>query len=165
MKKMKIVFSLFLMTIAVLSACNTNNSVTINEEDGFIAIDEMARIVSVISSGKETNYTFSVGISSPDTGCNQYANWWEVVTEDGELLYRRILGHSHVNEQPFHRSGGTINILSDQVVIIRAHMNTSGYGTKAFIGTVNSGFKETSLADDFAQSLATVNPLPEECAF
>lgn len=162
---MKILLTLFLTVTTILSPCYTNDSLSNDEVDVVVSNKELASIVSVTSSGMENNYTFSVGISSPDIGCSQYANWWEVVTEDGALLYRRILGHSHVNEQPFIRSGGTINIATDQVVIIRAHMNTSGYGTKAFIGSVSNGFTETILDNEFAQTLATVAPLPKRCAF
>jgi len=60
-----------------------------------------AKIISVEVSGVPDNYTFNVGVSSPDTGCDQYADWWEVITEEGELIHRRILAHSHVTEQPF----------------------------------------------------------------
>lgn len=162
---MKILPTLFLTITTILSSLNTNNSL-FNDVTGVVIYNEkMASIVSVTSSGTENNYTFNVGISSPDTGCSQYANWWEVVKEDGTLLYRRILGHSHVNEQPFIRSGGTISIASDQVVIIRAHMNTSGYGTKAFIGSVSDGFSETILDVTFAEALAKVAPQPNGCAF
>lgn len=163
-KKMKFLLSLFFVVTTLLSACNSDEE-SKNTNDVIVSNEEKASVVSVTSSGMDSNYTFSVGISSPDTGCSQYANWWEVVTEDGTLLYRRILGHSHVNEQPFIRSGGTINIANDQVVIIRAHMNTSGYGTKAFIGSVTNGFMATILDDNFAQTLSTVSPLPGSCAF
>ncbi len=116
-------------------------------------------------SGNENAYTFKVGIESPDKGCNQYANWWEVISENGDLVYRRILGHSHVNEQPFIRSGGTVNISKDQVIIIRAHMNTSSYGTQTFKGSVANGFALFTTAKDFAKELATEQPLPSGCAF
>lgn len=164
-KNMKFIFSLFFSISTILSACTGNDKASINENDKEITNDEKATIVSVVSSGTENSYTFNVGISSPDIGCNQYADWWEVITEDGSLLYRRILEHSHVNEQPFVRSGGTIKIISDQIVIIRVHMNTSGYGTKAFIGSVNEGFIATTLNEDFLQSLDKEEPLPSGCAF
>jgi len=106
-----------------------------------------------------------VGISSPDTGCEQFADWWEIITENGTLLSRRILLHSHVNEQPFTRSNGGVTITSDQIVIIRAHMNTLGYGTEVFKGSITSGFSATTISGDFASELATQAPLPSGCAF
>jgi hypothetical protein len=123
-----------------------------------------ANVRSVQVSGDEGAYQFSVGISSPDTGCDQYADWWEVVSQDGVLIYRRILLHSHVGEQPFVRSGGPVAIPSDSVVIIRAHMNTDGYGGVVFQGSVGSGFVETELDRDFAADLNGKPPLPEGCA-
>ena len=124
-----------------------------------------AKIVSVTTSGSENKYNFSVGISSPDKGCDQYANWWEVISEDGELIYRRILTHSHVNEQPFIRSGGDVSIKKDEIVIIRVHMNSSGYSLIAFRGSVTSGFNEFKTEENFAASLANQAPLPTGCAF
>ncbi|WP_232829156.1 hypothetical protein [Aureibaculum luteum] len=153
------ILSIFFSISIILSACTTKEEPINNENDKLVAI------VSVVSSGTENAYNFSVGISSPDTGCNQYADWWEVIAEDGTLLYRRILDHSHVNEQPFVRSGGTIEISSTQIVIIRAHMNTSGYGILAFKGSVDQGFKSTTLDEGFLQNLASVAPLPTGCAF
>ena len=72
-----------------------------------------ANITAVTTSGSPGGYTFSVAITSPDTGCAQYADWWEVLDENGELLHRRVLAHSHVSENPFTRSGGSIPIQSN----------------------------------------------------
>jgi hypothetical protein len=106
-----------------------------------------------------------VGVSSPDEGCDQYADWWEVVTQDGELVYRRILLHSHVNEQPFVRGGGPVDISPDTVVWVRAHMHPTGYGGLAMRGSVAQGFEQTELSPDFASELAETTPLPEGCNF
>lgn len=125
----------------------------------------LADVVSVEVSGEPGNYTFSVGISSPDTGCEQYADWWEVVSEDGELLHRRILLHSHTDEQPFVRSGGPVPIEPDTVVWVRAHMNNGGYGGQAWRGSVQEGFAQAEHAPDFAADLANEPPLPDGCAF
>lgn len=126
---------------------------------------KLADVISVDVSGSEGDYRFSVGISSPDTGCDQYADWWEVVSQGGELIYRRVLLHSHVGEQPFVRSGGPVAIAPDSMVIVRAHMNVDGYGGAAFQGSVDSGFKETALQPDFASELAEEPPLPDGCDF
>lgn len=124
-----------------------------------------ADVLIVKTTGTTDNYTFSVTLKSPDTGCEQYANWWEVISPEGDLIYRRILGHSHVDEQPFTRSGGPVRISNDREVIIRAHMNNAGYGGKALKGSVAVGFKPVELARNFANDLEKVDPLPSDCSF
>lgn len=124
-----------------------------------------ADVIGVQASGAPGAYQFNVTIKSPDTGCAQYADWWEVVSEDGKLFYRRVLLHSHVDEQPFTRSGGPVPIQPDMVVWVRAHMNTSGYGGAAFKGSVKAGFKPTEPSPNFATGLAKQPPLPEGCDF
>jgi len=158
----KIFFILFFVV-----ACGDSDPIedeTMMEEE-ILDISDQARIVSAEVSGDSGDYRFNIGISSPDTGCDQYADWWEVINPAGDLLYRRILGHSHVNEQPFSRSGGPIDINPSDRVIIRAHMNNTGYGRQAFAGTVQDGFEEEILSDDFYLELGSVDPQPGDCAF
>jgi hypothetical protein len=124
-----------------------------------------ADVIAVQVSGQPGAYQFNVGIRSPDKGCAQYADWWEVVSADGKLLYRRVLLHSHVDEQPFTRSGGPVLIQADTVVWVRAHMNTGGYGGMAFQGSVKTGFKPAVPDSGFATGLARQQPLPEGCDF
>lgn len=125
-----------------------------------------ADVTAVRASGSPGAYTFSVTIQSPDTGCDQYADWWEVLTPEGELLYRRILAHSHVDEQPFTRSGGPVDVEESAHVVVRAHMSDGGYGGMVFTGSVGSGFSaDPSLTSGFAPELSKVSPLPSECAF
>ncbi len=127
---------------------------------------EDARVTAVEVSGDEASgYTFAVTVESPDEGCEQYANWWEVVSEEGDLLYRRILVHSHVDEQPFTRSGGPVMIGADEVVLVRSHMQPTGYSTQAMKGSVANGFESIALPADFANELAEVEPLPGGCSF
>ena len=127
--------------------------------------DEQAVITAVQISGTENNYSFNVTIKSPDTGCAQYADWWEVFDDNGNLIYRRILGHSHVNEQPFTRSGGPINISENQFIYVRAHMNPLGYGSYGFAGSIKDGLKEELISLDKAKELEETAPLPKNCAF
>jgi hypothetical protein len=125
----------------------------------------LADVNAVQTSGDPGNYTFSVSILSPDSGCDLYADWWEVVDQDEELIYRRILLHSHVNEQPFTRSGGPVPIDKDRVVFIRAHMFPTGYGGTAFQGSIETGFLPVELNADFAPNLTETPPLPDGCNF
>ena len=124
-----------------------------------------AQVTAVQVGGEPQAYRFSVTIASPDTGCDRYANWWEVITPEGELLYRRILIHSHVNEQPFTRSGGPVAIDAEQTVIVRAHMDPDGYGEQAFQGSVAEGLTAVDLEPQFAEELAQQDPLPSGCTF
>jgi hypothetical protein len=124
-----------------------------------------ADVISVAVSGAPGAYDFSVGIRSPDAGCGRYADWWEVLSVDGRLLYRRILFHSHVDEQPFERSGGPVPVGADQVVWVRAHMNRAGYGGTVFRGAARSGFSAAQAAPGFAVHAEKEAPLPSGCAF
>ena len=126
---------------------------------------QFADVLSVSVSGEPGAYQFAVQVASPDTGCEQFADWWEVFNEDGELLYRRILLHSHVTEQPFTRSGGPVDIAADTVVYVRAHMNTTGYGGMLMKGTVQDGFEPAEAEAGFGSELERVPPQPEDCAF
>jgi hypothetical protein len=126
---------------------------------------QFADVLSVQISGQPGAYQFAVEIASPDTGCAQYADWWEVFSQDGGLLYRRILLHSHVGEQPFTRSGGPVEIDADTLVYVRAHMNTVGYGGTLMRGTVRDGFKPAEAEASFGSELERIPPQPEDCAF
>jgi len=149
-----IVFSIF------LSGCSSSETSSEN-----IQTVPLARISGVSAVGESGIYNFQVTVESPDTGCDQYADWWDVFSPDGTLLYRRILTHSHVDEQPFTRTGGPVNIDSDEEIVVRAHMNNLGFGTQVFRGSVDSGFQQDSLEMDFAIDLETAEPLPINCAF
>ena len=141
-----------------------------NSEPEEIVIDDKssyALVENVSTSGNEGKYTFSVTLKSPDKGCQQYADWWEVLSDNGDLIYRRILGHSHVSEQPFTRSGGSVNIKNTDVVIIRGHMNAIGYGDGkvAMKGSIISGFQQFTISKDFASDIEKESPQPNGCAF
>lgn len=149
-----------------MCCCSTDKNININKEDEMMLLTlEEASITAVEVSGDENAYTFNVSILSPDTGCEQYADWWEIIDLDGNLIYRRILGHSHVDEQPFTRSGSPVEISANLEVYIRTHMNNTGYSKNVQKGTVANGFSAIELDVEFAQVLAETNPLPSGCAF
>jgi len=123
----------------------------------------LADVVSVAASGEPGGYRFDVGIESPDRGCDRYADWWEVLDASGNLLHRRVLGHSHVEEQPFVRSGEPVPVQADTAVWVRAHMHPTGYGGTAFKGSVRDGFAAAELEASFAADLAVEPPQPPAC--
>ena len=159
MKIQSIFPTLFFLGV-LLVACRSESQSLVSNQSNL-----KADVSFVAVSGEDNHYQFSVTLTSPDTGCDQYADWWEVISESGDLLYRRILAHSHVTEQPFTRSGGEVKVLKNQRVWIRAHMNNTGYGGKTMSGTVASGFKEELMPAGFALDLETQNPLPSDCSF
>jgi hypothetical protein len=124
-----------------------------------------ANVIAVQTSGSDGAYRFAVTLQSTETGCDQYANWWEVLSKEGTLLYRRILVHSHPDTQPFTRSGGSVNIGKDDIVYVRGHMNKEGYVGDIFKGTVYSGFKKVTKIPNFSKTIETLSPLPAGCAF
>ncbi len=79
----------------------------------------------------ETVYRFAVSVLHADTGWKHYADKWEVLTPDGDILGVRTLLHPHVNEQPFTRSLSGVKIPATvRQVIVRARDSVHGYGGK-----------------------------------
>ncbi len=125
---------------------------------------QLADVEGVEATGDPWDYTFAVTVHSPDLDCSQYADWWEVVQDDGTLVYRRILNHSHADEQPCTRTGGPVEIADGDEVIVRAHMNEQGYGGQAMRGSVRDGFVvDPSITATFAAELESADPQPEDC--
>jgi hypothetical protein len=107
---------------------------------------------------------------------SSYPDWWEVVSESEALVYRRIIEHSHTDENgttdpdapgnTFTRDGGPLEISADDVVIVRAHMNDGGYQGTARRGSVTDGFAEApDIGPDFAPDVEDDTPLPSSCLF
>jgi hypothetical protein len=135
-----------------------------------------ANVVAVAVTGDPGAYSFAVTVESADIDCTQYADWWEVVSEGGMLLYRRILEHSHTDENEttdadapgntFTRSGGPVAADADEVLVVRAHMSNGGYNGMALSGTATDGFVEAPEIDStFAADIEDDEPLPAGCQF
>jgi hypothetical protein len=80
------------------------------------------------------------------------------VSPGGQLIYRRVLLHSHSGEQPFTRSGGPVDIQSDETVIVRGHMNGMGYGGAGLKGSVTGGFAPMEIPGAFGAGLDQLGP-------
>jgi len=124
----------------------------------------LADVEGVEMTGGPDAWTVSVTVRSPDVDCDQYASWWEIVTVDGDLVYRRILNHSHADEQPFTRSStGPVSLDPDTVYRVRAHLHPAGFGGQVMEGRPGEAFVEVDVDEEWAGDLLTADPLPEEC--
>jgi hypothetical protein len=81
-------------------------------------------------------WTFHVTVQHPDTGWEDYADGWDVLTPDDTALkpdpdspFTRLLLHPHENEQPFTRSQSGIVIPPGVTLVrVRAHDLVDGFG-------------------------------------
>jgi len=77
-------------------------------------------------------YWIAAKVRHADSGWDHYADRWEVLIGD-EIIAARVLAHPHVDEQPFTRSMGGVEIPSGVTqVTIRAHDKVHGYGGQTF---------------------------------
>ncbi len=84
--------------------------------------------VEVAKQG-EGEFRFDVTVRHADEGWDHYADRWDVVGPDGDVLGSRNLLHPHVNEQPFTRSLTGVAIPDDVAqVTLRAHDSVHGLG-------------------------------------
>jgi hypothetical protein len=79
----------------------------------------------------QSSCDFHVTVRHADEGWEHYADRWQVLTLDGEVLGTRELAHPHENEQPFTRSLRGVRI-PDGVdeVVVQAGDSVHGYGGK-----------------------------------
>lgn len=96
-----------------------------------LADDAVIEAVNVQNAGG--SWSFSVTLSHGDTGWDDYADGWRVVSADGAELGLRVLHHPHINEQPFTRSLSNVDIPADMdEVYIEARTNTDGWGATRY---------------------------------
>jgi hypothetical protein len=157
----------FFVSFGAISCAGSSSSGT--PEDSTISTDEtvaVADVVGVTATGSDGSWTFSVTIRSDETGCDRYADWWELLTPEGDLVYRRILAHSHPDDQPFTRAAEEpIDVTSATELYARAHLAPGGYEGSVFGGTIDGGFLEIDIANGFAVDLESTAPQPDACLF
>lgn len=122
-----------------------------------------ASILAVAVNGSAGAYQFTVTINNHSLDCDRGADWWEIVSKDGSLIYRRLLQPHHVGQPTFDSVGGPVAIDADTVVWVRLHQGSAGYATTALKGSVTTGFQERSVSRGFADDLARLPPLPSAC--
>ena len=80
-----------------------------------------------------TTCSFDVTVQHADAGWDHYANKWEVVAPNGQILGTRTLFHPHVDEQPFTRSLRGVAVPPDVTeVIVRAYDSVHEGGGREF---------------------------------
>jgi hypothetical protein len=107
---------------------------------------DVVRVRAVQTAGPEpgeaeTTWTFHVTVEHPDTGWEDYANGWDVVTPQGRVLkpdpedaFTRVLLHPHVEEQPFTRSQRDVVVPEDVTQVrVRAHDIVDGFGGREVV--------------------------------
>jgi hypothetical protein len=91
-----------------------------------------AKVVDVkVAAEPGGTFRFAVTLGHADHGWAHYANKFEVLTTDGQVLGTRVLLHPHDDEQPFTRdlSGVKVPAGVDRVVV-RAWDNVHKAGTR-----------------------------------
>ena len=106
------------------------------------AILVLSCTVSLVQAGQveivKTEFTqqgeawnISTTLRHDDTGWDQYADAWRMVSEAGDVLGTRVLYHPHENEQPFTRSLAGVKISDDRhVVYVEAHCKVHGWSSQ-----------------------------------
>ena len=101
----------------------------------FISIanaDEVS-ILNVESHCRDNICSFDVTLEHDDSGWDHYADLWQILSDDGTVLGKRVLLHPHVNEQPFTRSLNGVNIPNGiNTVWIEAHDSVHGMSADKF---------------------------------
>ncbi len=77
----------------------------------------------------DDRYRIRVTVRHADTGWEHYADRFEILDGQGNLLGTRVLHHPHVDEQPFTRRLDNVLIPAGiKRVTVRAHDSQHGYG-------------------------------------
>ena len=93
-------------------------------------------LIEKVKSVRQSNgsYQFAVTLRHADKSWDHYANFWQVQSEDGKVLAKRVLHHPHVNEQPFTRSLSNVKLPKNtKRVVVVAGCNVDGVNSKKYL--------------------------------
>jgi len=78
-------------------------------------------------------WSVAVTLRHNDQGWDHFADRWQIVDQDNNILGTSILLHPHVHEQPFTRSLNSVSIPTyTQQLFIEARDNTHGWSKQRF---------------------------------
>jgi hypothetical protein len=87
-----------------------------------------AEVVEVALRSDGPGWRVDVTLRHGDTGWDDYADGWRIETPAGEVLGTRVLHHPHVEEQPFTRSLGGVEIGPEVTeIVVRTRTNVTGW--------------------------------------
>jgi hypothetical protein len=97
---------------------------------------DVERVEAVLAA--DGSWSFHVTVRHADRGFEDYADGWDVVLPDGTVVkpdpsqaFTRVLGHPHLDEQPFTRSQSGVQLPEGVTrVRVRAHDLVQGFGGK-----------------------------------
>lgn len=97
-----------------------------------LAVDPVVEAVRATRASDAGTWRFEVTLRHPDTGWSHYADGWEILAPDGTRLGFRELAHPHVEEQPFTRSLGAVQVPAGLThVQVRARCSRDGWAGAA----------------------------------
>lgn len=106
--------------------------------------------VTNVYARKETNgtWTFHVSVNHGDVGLDDFADGWDIVTTDGDVVklepnhrFTKSLRAPHVDEQPFTRTRRGLEIPDGiEKVRVRAHDSNGGFGGKEVVVNLSKRF-------------------------
>lgn len=90
--------------------------------------DEVKILAADFDSSGGNRWSVNVTLKHNDTGWDHYADNWRVVDGAGNTLGDRVLYHPHVDEQPFTRGLGGVQVPEGiTTVYIEAHDTVHGW--------------------------------------
>jgi len=81
-----------------------------------------------ISALGDNRYRIDATVLHADDGWDHYADRWDVLDSEGNVLGRRELAHPHDNEQPFTRSLTLTLPPGTTLIRLQAHDSVHGLG-------------------------------------
>lgn len=104
-------------------------------EDVFSESLDFAHVTYVkASQSSNGSWCFDTQVRHNDEGWQHYADAWQVVDQQGDVLGERVLFHPHENEQPFtRRLCGIVIPNSTTKVTVRARCNVHGFGGQTIV--------------------------------
>lgn len=85
--------------------------------------------VEIEPTGEPGRFDVEVTLRHADSGWDHYANRWEILGPQGEVIATRLLAHPHVHEQPFTRGLSAVRVPGEfSWVRVRGHDLVHGYG-------------------------------------